>query len=158
MDKFERFRRTRKGVSLAIFRSQKLHSSRRGFGFPMYTLEEFREWIYSQSNFKYLFDAWVASNYEKKSKPSVDRINDNLGYTFENMRLTSFDKNIRKSRGNISIITPIKQYDLNGAYIKTFRSQQDAVRKIGMSQGNLWVSLNKDFMQHKCYGFYWRYA
>ena len=89
---------SQKGLSKAIYRGQQTSSKLRGHNIPDYTLEEFREWLFSQPNFDKLYRAWEKAEYIKGLKPSADRLNDNLGYSFNNMQLITWDENRKKQR------------------------------------------------------------
>ena len=57
---------------------------------------EFYEWAESSGDFHSLFSAWEISGYERKSTPSVDRVDPSKGYTVENMEWVTFSENCRR--------------------------------------------------------------
>ena len=69
-------------------------------GLDLLDREEFYQWAESSDTFKSLFKVWVASGYERKLCPSVDRINSSLGYNLSNMEWITHSENSR--RGSIS--------------------------------------------------------
>ena len=89
-------RRTKEGVVQRIYDHQKQTSKRRNHLPPTYTKLELKWWMFSQPIFHNLFKDWEIAEYNKNSKPSVDRINDNLGYTLDNIQLMTWDQNNQK--------------------------------------------------------------
>ena len=98
------------GLTGKMLRGMKVRSEKRGHEPPTFTLEELREWIFSQPNFDTLYDNWVASEYDRTLIPSCDRLDDDLGYSFSNIRLVTWKENYDKQhdktrnigRGNIN--------------------------------------------------------
>ena len=74
--------KTKNGLINQIYNRQKSRSKKRGHNPPTYTLIDFSKWIYSQSLFEEIYNKRVDSGYEKKLKPSIDRIDDYKGYSF----------------------------------------------------------------------------
>ena len=73
--------KTEKGVIRVIYKTQKRHNKLRGHGEMPYSKAELSSWLYS-NGFKKLYDEWVSSGYLSDLKPSVDRINNFIGYSF----------------------------------------------------------------------------
>ena len=92
-----KFSRTELGLSGNIFRDQKKDSKHRGHIPPSYSLKEFREWLFNQKNFKILFNKWIKSNYKKDQRPSVDRLDNYKGYSFNNIQLITWKENNEKN-------------------------------------------------------------
>lgn len=59
---------------------------------------EFFGWAESDPEFNRLFDAWVASGYERRLSPSIDRIDSKLGYQLHNMQWLTLGENASKAR------------------------------------------------------------
>lgn len=57
-------------------------------------------WSLSDFNFKYLFEKWIESDYDRRLTPSIDRIDSKKGYTKDNVQWITFSENCR--RGNES--------------------------------------------------------
>lgn len=51
-------------------------------------------WASSKKNFRSLWSSWVASGYERMARPSIDRLDNSLGYVPGNMRLVSWRENL----------------------------------------------------------------
>lgn len=65
-------------------------------GLDICTRQEFVEWTASNRNFNLLFDIWERSGYDMKLTPSIDRINPNKGYTFDNMSWITHSENSQR--------------------------------------------------------------
>ena len=96
MNKRVSYYKTKRGLITSLYARQKACSKRRGHPCPSYVFEAFEEWIISQPNFKYLYDQWVVSGYERRLSPSVDRIDDGKGYSLKNIRLVTWFENYMK--------------------------------------------------------------
>ncbi len=58
--------------------------------------DEFYEWSLSDPAFHRLFDDWVASDFDRKLAPSIDRIDSQRGYVVDNMEWVTFSENCRR--------------------------------------------------------------
>lgn len=61
--------------------------------------EDFIKWFYEENNynqFKKLHSNWIESNFERKITPSVDRINNKLGYIASNIQWLTLSENCKK--------------------------------------------------------------
>lgn len=92
--------KTEKGVIRVIYKTQKKNQRDRGFADIPYSKSQLAEWLYL-NGFKSLYDDWVKSGFKKDSKPSVDRIDDNFGYSFSNIRLVTWLENRRHQYSDI---------------------------------------------------------
>lgn len=93
----EEYHKTKKGLISAIWNGQKASSRYRDMAMPLYTKKELSEWLRKQGLFHELYARWVISGYKKSRKPSVDRIDDYVGYQFDNIQLMTFGDNQEKS-------------------------------------------------------------
>ena len=91
------YTKTELGVINLMYGLQRGSSKKRGHNMPTYTKEEFTTWLY-ENNFKTLYDNWVDADYDKMVKPSADRLDDDLGYSFDNIRLVTWQENCNKGR------------------------------------------------------------
>lgn len=63
------------------------------------TKEEFIDWCYKKENIYSFFNIWrkwKESNFQRNMTPTIDRKNDSLGYTVENIQWLSLRDNILK--------------------------------------------------------------
>ena len=91
-----RVKGTKKYLSRKIYAAQRNSSKDRGHDMPEYELEQLREWLYSQPNFDQLFLEWTNSGHDTMLIPSVDRIDNSIGYTFSNIQLMTWQENCKK--------------------------------------------------------------
>ena len=92
----EKIRHSKNGLISTIIRDQRKASKHRGHTPPTYTLDELKNWVFSQPNFETLFNEWVASGFNRFKTPSIDRIDEKKGYNFDNIRLTTWRDNLDK--------------------------------------------------------------
>ena len=151
--------KTEKGVIRVIYKTQVHNSKRRGHSAPEYTKEQLSEWLYN-NGFKELYDIWKNSNFNKKLKPSCDRKNDYKNYSFDNIKLTTWDNNNknqitdrymgRSTSGKIC--KKLLQLDSNKNLIAEYVSFNSARRSMKYSMERAIRSGRKDRN-----GFYWIY-
>lgn len=68
-------------------------------GLPILDKSEFYEWSLNDSNYIDLWRVWVASEYDRKLTPSIDRIDPEHGYELWNMQwLTHSDNSAKVAR------------------------------------------------------------
>jgi len=138
-----KYRRSKKGVIQIMYICQIERSKKRNHPLPKYTFEEFKDWLDLQLNFDEIYFNWVNSNFETSLKPSIDRCNDYLGYSFDNITLGTWKENCDhnyKSQVNgenqkqcISVI----QYTLKDKLIKEFFSIGEASRVTGIDTSSI---------------------
>lgn len=167
------YRKTRESIAPRIYSSQKQSSEIRNHELPNYTRIDLQNWIFSQPNFEELYNNWVESGYDKMMKPSVDRKNDYLPYTLDNIRLVTWMQNNdkhyedRKNGINNKHSKSVSKFDLSGNLIDTYYSQKQAGRVTGISPvsisrcciGTLVKPKNKaPYMPRTAGGFIWEFS
>lgn len=120
-------------VLVNIYAHQKESSARRGHKAPAYSRKELSSWAYD-NGFKKLYDIYADSGYLKNRIPSVDRINDELGYSFGNIRLTDWEENLIKSR--FTGMSAVVQYS-NSEIVDSFISTTEAAKNTGIARPNI---------------------
>lgn len=159
--KLSDYRKTTTGLASKIYSSQKQSSKRRGHATPNYSMYELLSWMESQQNFNELFSNWKESDYSKNLVPSVDRINDYKPYTFDNIQLTTWEKN--KFRGesdkkagiNNKTNKGVIQYSIDGVCLNIYHSIQEAERKTGINNSHISSVCNGK--RNKAGGFLWKH-
>lgn len=134
------YRRTKKGLIRNIFLNQKGRSKRDKTKKLSYTFEElFSKLIYNDFFIK-LYDNWKISGYNKDLTPSLDRIDDYKGYSFDNIQLMTWKENeykgnlYRKIGLNNKKSKAIIQYSIDGKYIAEYFSIAHASRMLNVSR------------------------
>jgi hypothetical protein len=138
--------RTKTGIISTIYSSQKRTSKRRGMEQPCYSREEFSNWLLSHPKFQSLFDSWVLADFDRWLKPSVDRSDDYLPYTLENIQLGTWYENQHKSyhqerSGEVTKLghIKVKQLTLDGEFIEEYPSFMEAKRQTGIDDYSIAV-------------------
>ena len=154
--------RTKKGVVRTIYASQKLNSSRRGHGKPSYTKQELSDWLYSQPSFHAIYDLWKNNGYPKDLKPSVDRLNDEIGYSLSNIQLMTWGENNRKyAKQKVLGIAkksdnkPVIQLEKDGTFVAEYHSAHEAHRQTGIDFSKICAVCRGDRITTG--GYKWRY-
>lgn len=100
---FKTYERTKPGKLMRTYRNMKSRvdgtqksKSHLYLGLPILAKEEFYQWSLENPEFNSLFDAWVASGYERKLSPSIDRIETSDGYVLPNIQWLTFSENSRR--------------------------------------------------------------
>lgn len=90
----------KKNLLKRIYFQQKASSVKRWHTFWKYTLDEFREWVLGKNKFHVLYDNRVKSWYKKELVPSMDRLDDYKGYSFENIQITTWGENDKRAKND----------------------------------------------------------
>ena len=95
------YHKTKSGLSAKMFSDIKYRTTLKNFESIDYDLNQLRNWLFTQFKFHDLYTIWKESNYDKQIKPSIDRIDDYKGYSFENIQLMTWGDNATKGRDDI---------------------------------------------------------
>ena len=158
----QEYQKTVNGVITTIYSSQKRHSKFRNHPLPNYTKGDLIRWIEHQPSFPLLYYNWVASNYDTKLKPSIDRIKDELPYTLGNIQLVTWIENREKQC--INMINGVDnrqskkviQLDLEGNPIKEHHSLASAERATGVVRSSIRRVIKGE--RNHAGGFLWKYG
>ena len=121
--------RTKHGLSAKIYAKQRHKSRERGHQPPAYSNAELKNWLFKQELFHELYAKWVEADYETDLIPSVDRIENSIGYTFDNIQLMIWEENRKKQYGE-----GIEQYTKQGDFIAAYNSTTEAARILKVSR------------------------
>lgn len=153
--------RTKNGLLVVIYNSQKLRSKKNNFNQPEYSLEDLRKWAFSQPIFHKLYDEWVKSGYQKMLVPSFDRTDDYQGYCLTRLNIMTWKENREKYHQDlINFINnkkrkPVAQEELNGAFIKNHISITEAGKSVGVTKTSIWRCCKG--LVGSSAGYKWRY-
>lgn len=137
------YRKSKKGVISDIYNGQKHTSKRRKMNSPSYTRKWLENWLITNPEFHRLYDIWVLSSYETDLKPSVDRIDDYIGYTEYNIQLTTWLKNLKRSHEdrkngvNNKTNKAVLQFTKKGKFVAEFYSLANAGIETGIDYRNI---------------------
>lgn len=122
--------RTKSKLIRDIYYNQISNSRSRKHVPPKYTLEELNKWIYKQPAFKVLYDNWLANDCITDLIPSIDRLDDAKGYSFDNIQLMTWKENNLKSYENTK---EIYQFNKKGKLVKKYNDINEASEILGLS-------------------------
>ena len=156
------YKRSKEGLITQIYSIQKVSSKRRGHIMPLYTKNEFRNWMLNQKNFNDLYSAWIKSGHESMLRPSCDRLDDYKPYSLDNIRLVTWGEN--KAKGSLDRILgintkwakPVIRMDLFGNFISRHCSVMQAERDTGIKNCNIHQCC-RGKVKHSG-GFLWMFA
>lgn len=121
-----------------IYCNQKYRTKNKKLPRISYNKKELSKWLLSQDKFHILYDNWKYNGFDKNLVPSLDRIDVYKGYSFENIRLVTWEENNkngnigRKNGRNGKQNKPVLQFDLNNNFINQYHSINEAIRKTGI--------------------------
>ena len=156
------YQRTRHGIASRIYSHQRRNSRSRNYAMPNYSLDELRDWIFSQPNFNKLFDDWVESGYSKDKTPSCDRIDDYKSYTFDNIQILTWSENNQKHYDDVKnginnkISKAVIQLTKDGIMINEYYSINHAGRETGIERSHIGRCCRGKLKTSG--GFKWRFA
>jgi hypothetical protein len=95
-EKTKRHIETPRGLLGRLYHSQCQTSAFRGHAPPAYTREELVARYINDPEYMRLYQAWVEGGKQKLMKPSLDRLDESRGYSFDNIRLVTWGENLRR--------------------------------------------------------------
>lgn len=129
---------TPKGVLTNMYQHMKLRYK------VDFTLKEFQEKYLNDSCYIGLHKRWSESGHNKQLKPSLDRVDCRGHYSWDNVEMMTWTENREKQssvdgkRGRKPAVLQI----YNGEIVRRFESQLQAIKELGLHQGNLSSVLN----------------
>lgn len=131
-----RYRKTPRGVLTNSYAHQRHRRN------VEYSLAEFHERFLKSKRFLRLFDEWIKQGCIREMKPTIDRINAKKGYTLDNIQILTwaenrFKQNMERRHRGGAVLQMI-----GNKVVKRFKSQKEAARLTGLSQGSLSMALN----------------
>jgi len=141
-----RWTKSESGVVTTAWHHQVKHSITRGHTPPQYTKEELADWMLNHPSWNRLYSDFVDSGYERDVRPSVDRLNNNYGYSFDNIRLVTFRENYmtylsdKKTGIETSDCKAIVKLTKQGDFVAEYFSVAEALRQHGKKPKNARIS------------------
>jgi hypothetical protein len=113
------------------------------------TREKFYEFARNSPELKILHEAWIESGYKLKLAPSVDRIDNNLGYVSGNIQFITQSENSKKGHvENPPRPRSIKCKLVKGDEVFYFESQQEASRFLGLNKATVCQNIKRGYTTH----------
>ncbi len=95
--------------------------------------EDFLNYFVGNKQFLKLYKKWQQSGFQYKEIPSINRFNNKKGYILNNLEFITHSKNCGIDKEKF----PILMFDLNGNFIKEFKSKYQAHKELGIPNGNI---------------------
>ena len=133
------YRKTKYGLIQKIFNDQFKNKSKT----PNYTINKFYKWVINQDLFHTIYENWVNSEYKKDLVPSIDRINDYLPYSIENIQILNWYNNREKYYNDVKNginnkrSKRVLQCNLNGEIIFIHNSIQIASKNTNINASGI---------------------
>ncbi len=134
-----------------LFHDQVKHSKARGHLPPEYTKEQLVDLIMNDPEYDTLYNTWVANGLLSDDKPSIDRLDDKKGYSFDNIRLVTWDINNKK--GYEDRKKPVLQYTMDGVLVSRHSSIRDAMRVTGINEDDIQNAMQKG--NYRSHNYLW---
>ena len=134
------YMQTLKQYITQVYGSVRYRAKRRGDKYPKFTKLELLGWMLN-NGLDIMWNQYIKSNFNKNLKPSIDRINDYKGYSFDNMQLITWkENNLKGVNGekhhrachNRQNKKTVYQYDKELNLIATHKSINDCAKNIGV--------------------------
>lgn len=134
-----RGRRTKRGVLATAFNQQSRRKKFRDDQKPSYTREQLIVRFINDKHYTKLYNNYFFSGYKKDLRPSIDRIDPNKGYSFDNIQMMTWKENNEKGRteNRRNLVKRVGMYLINNEFIDEFWSIAEAERVMGISHGNI---------------------
>ena len=158
----DEYKKSIRGVVKNSLRVQRVNSVKRGHEKPNYSLDELYEFALNSDCFNQIYSDWVNSDYDTWLKPSFDRINNEKGYSFDNIKITTRYENVKRSwqeRKDCKIIDrhrSVIQMNMDGNVLGVFSSISEAHRSTGVFNSN--ISYACSGKRKTAGGYKWKYS
>lgn len=90
--------RTSEGLINQIYQSQRESSKKRHHPKPGYSVKELSLWLEEETDFYLLYLEWKSNAFIQSLRPSIDRLDDELYYTLDNIQLLTWEQHKFKHR------------------------------------------------------------
>jgi hypothetical protein len=151
-----RWSRTIWGLFKIISQRHRFRCENKNWPPPDYDAQYLYDRYNNDVKFIRVYKEWIDSGYIKKKTPSIDRINNKLPYSRNNIHILTWEENQYKSRMEIKNRSrPIERINPETGEIVVFASIQRAVAALNLSQAGINGCVCGRLQRYK--GFIWRY-
>lgn len=151
-----KYRRSVMGLVTLSYSHMKMSSVIRGHKPPSFSKKELLVWISKNPQdaaFKRLFKDWSSCNYQKKLKPSFDRLNNHVGYSLDNLRVVTWLEN--SEAGFASRRKAVVCMTKEGKFLRCYKGLLEASKSILKSR----KAIGNAIKRGQCSGgFRWEYG
>ena len=163
-------KRTEQGRLTKTYSRIKRDQSNKFNEFLSFSKGDLWDWIQSnyQEKFSLLFKNYVDSDCNRYLNPSIDRIDDYKGYTFDNMQLITWHENNIKGRNSVknkeqcsemakkTWSKKVYQCTIDGEIINEYTSTREASRHLDIDSSAISKCCRNGIKSYK--NIVWRYA
>ena len=163
---------TKEGKAYLMYSTQVQRTKEHNLPSIGYSREEFIEWCLNNKEFNKLYDEWEELKFIKNKAPSIDRLNDYLGYSFNNIRVVTWEVNNFKGKKdringiNNKVSKRVQQLTLDNIVVAEFVSTMEAQRQTGIDNAKISKVArglpikkgNKYSIPKTAGGFIWKYV
>lgn len=142
---WKEFYHSKEGKLAHMYQQHKQRSSKKGWPQPTYTQEELFAWGMALPHYHSLFNTWVSSGYARELSPSIDRLDDYLPYSLDNIRMVAWEENNHKGSywqvigKNTKNCLAVDQLTLDGQFIQRFHSCMAASRALNIDDSKIGI-------------------
>lgn len=144
-----------------IYSAQITNNKKRGHGQIGYSRTEFINRFKNNKDYHELHNKWKKSGYNSDIKPSFDRINIFLGYSFDNIKLTTWKKNKQNHYNDVKrgiddrTSKAVTMINKNTREECDFHSIIEASRQTNINVSTISQACLKN--RNSAGGYYWRF-
>ena len=138
----EEYRQTPKGVIHSMYSGQLWREKNKGIALH-YSKTELTAWLYSSNQFEQMFDAWKASGFDQRLRPTCDRIDEHGDYSLNNLQLLTYANNSNKyydsakNGSNTKKCKAVSCFNKDNELVATYHSLSAAARAVGSTPANI---------------------
>lgn len=115
--------------------------------------KEFKAFAFCSEELKSLHEDWIASGFDIKKTPSIDRVNNERGYVLGNMQFITHSKNVIKGNREVRkeghLPTRKRAVTLTkGARTYIFETSKEACDFLGCPRNAVCIALKKKTLLH----------
>lgn len=154
-------KRTKEKLCKTMYDGQITRTKKYGYNKVSYSRKEFKDWLFLQQEFHELFDKFAENDFFRDDTPSIDRLDDYKGYSFDNIQIITLFENREKYYNNAyngvnrKKLRKVFKFDLNNNFIKEYYSVAQAERENDANQANIRKTCNGE--RNKAGGFVWKW-